>query len=70
MRAKSGAEATALQTLRAVRMRLASAQRLECGAFTAAFGRTKTGADCMARKSQIANRKFQISNRKSQAGLV
>ena len=39
---ESGAEATAVQTLRAVRGRWPVAKRLDCGAFTAAF--------CTARK--------------------
>jgi len=39
-RGNSGAEVTALQTLARLRCGLGFAQRLECDAFTAAFGRT------------------------------
>jgi hypothetical protein len=38
MTKKSGAEATALQTLRAGQVILRPAERLECGGFTIAFG--------------------------------
>jgi hypothetical protein len=38
---ESGAKATALQTLRDIENRVTVAKRLECGAFTAAFARTR-----------------------------